>query len=123
MSGSCSSNSVIQKQLSNYKSILQGSEKQAERATVGRGKHGRKIQTMETGLTTYVMPGPGKQGEEPFKLLCLMVKQEPSHFDVSYKVFASTKISGIVKQQILSSVAQDARNLPHSRPRQQRKSV
>lgn len=117
MSGSCSSNTVIQEQLSNYRSILQGSEKQAERATAGREKHGRKIQTMETGLTTYVIPGPGKQGEEPFKLLGHVVKQEPSHFDVSYTAFASAKVSGIVKQQILSGVAGAARNLPHSRQR------
>lgn len=123
MFGSCSSNSVIQEQLSHYRSILQGSEKQAERATAGGGKHGRKIQTMETGLPTYVMPGPGKQGEEPLKLLCHMIKQEPSHFDVSYAVFASAKISGIVKQQILSGVARAGRNLPHSRPQQQRKLV
>lgn len=37
-SGSCSSNSVIQEQLTNFRSILQGSEKQAQRATAGRGK-------------------------------------------------------------------------------------
>lgn len=78
---------------------------------------------METGLPTYVMPGPGKQGEEPFKLLCQRIKQEPSHFTVSYVVFATAKISGIVKQQVLSGVAQAARNLSHSRPQQQKKLV